>query len=101
MSYKLNYTDRFKETMREMDRPEVIKILKKLEWVAQNAEQIQHERLKKPLSGLEKICKYRVGTYRVLYWIDHTAREITAYDVLWRKGKYRGLYRHTHQANNN
>ena len=93
MSYKLNYTDRFKETMREMDRPEVIKILKKLEWVAQNAEQIQHERLKKPLSGLEKICKYRVGPYRVLYWIDHTAREITAYDVLWRKGKYRGLYR--------
>ncbi|MBC8493027.1 MAG: hypothetical protein H8D43_04500 [Chloroflexi bacterium] len=93
MSYKLNYTDRFKETMREMDRPEVIKILKKHEWVAQNAEQIQHERLKKPLSGLEKICKYRVGPYRVLYWIDHTAREITAYDVLWRKGKYRGLYR--------
>ena len=93
MSYKLNYTDTFKETIGEMDRPEVIRILKKLEWVAQNAEQAQHERLKNPPSGLEKICKYRVGPYRVLYWIDHTAREITAYDVVWRKGKYRELYR--------
>ena len=55
MSYKLNYTDRFKETIREMDRPEVIRILKKLEWVAQNAEQVEHERLKKPPSGLERI----------------------------------------------
>lgn len=93
MSYKLNYTDRFKETIGEMDRPEVIGILKKLEWVAQNAEQVEHERLKKPPSGLERICKYRVGPYPVLYWIDHTAREITAYDVVWRKGKYRELYR--------
>ena len=93
MSYKLNYTDRFKETIREMDRPEVIRILKKLEWVAQNAEQVEHKRLKKPPSGLERICKYRVGPYRVLYWIDHTAREITAYDVVWRKGRYKELYR--------
>ena len=66
MSYKLNYTDTFKETIGEMDRPEVIRILKKLEWVSQNAEHAQHERLKNPPSGLERICKYRVGPYRVL-----------------------------------
>jgi len=63
VSYKLNYTDRFKETIREIDRPEVIRVLKKLEWVAQNAEQVEHERLEKPPSGLERICKYRVGPY--------------------------------------
>jgi len=31
VSYKLNYTDRFKEPIGEMGRPDVIRILKKLE----------------------------------------------------------------------
>ncbi|MEA3338487.1 MAG: type II toxin-antitoxin system RelE/ParE family toxin [Chloroflexota bacterium] len=93
MSYKLDYTDRCKETLNELDKPEVVRLLKKLEWVAQNAERLQHVRLKNPPLGLEKLCKYRVGPYRVLYWMDHDAQKITVYDVIWRKGRYRELYR--------
>lgn len=93
MSYKLNYTERFKKTIREMDKPEIIKVLKKLKWVAENADSIWHERLKNPPPGLDKICKYRVDYYRLIYWVDHTSQEITAYDVIWRKGKYRELWR--------
>jgi len=93
MSYKLGYTDRFKETLNDISREATIKILKKIEWIAQNADQIQHERIRKPPVGLERICKYRVGPYRVLYWIEHVTKEIIVYDVIWRRGEYKELYR--------
>lgn len=93
MSYKLGYTDRFKETLSDISREDTIRILKKIEWIAQNAEQLQHEQLRNPPVGLEGICKYRVGFYRVLYWVDHAKKEITVYDVIWRRGEYRELYR--------
>ena len=93
MSYSLQYTDRFKDTLSQLDKPEAVRILRKLEWLAENAEVVSHERLNNPPAGLEKLCRYRVGQYRVLYWIEHQEREITAYDVIWRKGKYKELYR--------
>ena len=93
MSYKLGYTDRFKETLNDISREDTVRILKKLEWIAQNAEQLQHERLREPPAGLERICKYRIGSYRVLYWIEHVKKEITVYDVIWRRGEYKELYR--------
>ena len=92
MSYKLGYTDRFKETLNDINRRDTIRILKKIEWIAQNAEQLQHERILSPPTGLERICKYRVGPYRVLYWIEHAKKEITVYDVIWRRSQYRELY---------
>lgn len=93
MNYKLSYTDRFKETLSGINREDTIRILKKLEWIAQNAEQLQHERLREPPEGLERICKCRVGFYRILYWIEHIKKEIIVYDVIWRKGRYKELYR--------
>ena len=57
MSYKLGYTDRFKETLNDINREDRIRILKKIEWVAQNAEQLQHERLRNPPGGWLK-CSF-------------------------------------------
>lgn len=93
MSYSLQYTDRFKETLSDLDRQEAVRILKKLEWLAENAEQLSHERLSNPPAGLERLCRYRVGPHRVLYWIEHQECQLIVYDVIWRKGKYRELYR--------
>jgi len=93
MSYKLDYTDRFKETLNDINREDRIRILKKIEWIAQNAEQLQHERIRHPPVGLENICRYRVGHYRVLYWIEHVKKEIIVYDLIWRRGEYKELYR--------
>lgn len=93
MSYNLQYTDKVKDTLAGLDRQEASRILKKLEWLAENAEQISHERLSNPPDGLEELCKYRIGPYRALYWIEHQEGEIIVYDVIWRKGKYKELYR--------
>ena len=70
MSYRLNYTDRFKKTLREIDRQDIVRILKKAEWLAQRAEQVRHERVRNPPDDLDKICKYRLGIYRILYCIE-------------------------------
>ncbi len=75
MSYKVEYTNRAKETLRRIPHQDTIRILKKIEWIAQHADQLQHSRIQNPPSDLEKICRYRVGIYRVLYWIEHGLKE--------------------------
>lgn len=92
MSYKIEYTNQAKETLRRIPRQDTIRILRKIEWIAQHADQLQHRRIQNPPPDLEKICRYRVGIYRVLYWIEHGSKTITIYDVIYRKGEYKELY---------
>jgi mRNA-degrading endonuclease RelE of RelBE toxin-antitoxin system len=40
------------------------------------------------LKGLQK---YRIGDYRVLFWVDHSARLVTLYAVAHRSAIYKKL----------
>jgi mRNA-degrading endonuclease RelE of RelBE toxin-antitoxin system len=93
VSYKLVITEQAMDTLQELDRQLAERILRKMHWVAANTEQIRHKRLRNLPPHLEGLCKYRIGSHRALYWIDHNERRITLYDVLWRKGGYKELYR--------
>jgi mRNA-degrading endonuclease RelE of RelBE toxin-antitoxin system len=93
MSYKLNLSDRARNKLKYLDRQDATRILRKLTWVAENAAQIEHERLKNPPAGMEGVCKYRIGPYRAVYWIDHEEETIATIDIVWRKGDYKELYR--------
>lgn len=93
MSYKLNLSDRTRKKLKGLDRQNATRILRKLTWVAENAAQIEHERLKNPPAGMEGVCKYRIGPYRAVYWIDHEEESIAMVDIVWRKGGYKELYR--------
>jgi mRNA-degrading endonuclease RelE of RelBE toxin-antitoxin system len=92
MTYRLLYTEMFEQSLQSLDRQDAVRIVEKMTWLAENAEEIQHERLTNPPRGLEGVCKRRVGSQRIIYWVDHEAKEIVGYDVLWRRGKYRDLY---------
>ena len=63
------------------------RLLDKLEWIGENAELIQHQ----ALQGEEwKGCyKYRVGDYRIIYKMDHTATKLFVLKVGHRREVYR------------
>jgi len=92
MSYKLNLSDRAKKKLKDLDRQNATRILHKLTWLAENAAQIEHERLKNPPARLEGVCKYRIGPYRAVYWIDHEEESIAMVDIVRRRGGYKELY---------
>ncbi|MEW5718110.1 MAG: type II toxin-antitoxin system RelE/ParE family toxin [Chloroflexota bacterium] len=62
------------------------RILKRVEWLGQNAEQAQHTRLK---GGLSDLFKFYVGDYRVLYKILHTEKLLRVYRVRHRSEVYK------------
>ncbi len=62
------------------------RILNKLEWMGQNAELLRHQALQgKEWSGC---FKYRVGDYRVIYWIDRSAEKLFVLKVGHRREVY-------------
>jgi len=93
MSYELNLSDRAKSKLKRLDRQDAARVLRKLTWLAENAAQIEHGRLKNPPVGMEGVCKYRIGPYRAVYWIDHEEETIATVDIVQRKGGYKELYR--------
>ena len=85
--YKLTSTPSFEEDVRRLDQAVAKRILDKLEYLASNpslAKPVQY--LPKDLQGLQK---YRVGDWRVFFWVNHRAREIILYGVRHRSLAYK------------
>ena len=57
MSYELKLSDRAKSKLKRLDRQDAARVLRKLTWLAENAAQIEHERLKNPSVGMEGVCR--------------------------------------------
>jgi len=66
--YQLALSQRALETLRGLDKTIAKRIVKKLVWLAENAESIGHEMLTGPWHGY---FRWRVGDYRILYILDH------------------------------
>ncbi|MEW5717172.1 MAG: type II toxin-antitoxin system RelE/ParE family toxin [Chloroflexota bacterium] len=62
--YRLDFTADAERDLDRLDPPIRTRILKRLKWLADNAENVRHEFLGGSLSDLRK---FRVGDYRVLY----------------------------------
>lgn len=85
--YKLTSTPSFEEDVRRLDRSVAKRILDKLEFLASNPH------LAKPVQylprDLQRLQKYRVGDWRVFFWINHKTKEIVLYGVGHRSSTYR------------
>ena len=91
--YQVETTPQFDEDVLNLDPRVARRIIKKLEWLAANAQTITHEELKGMPSDLQGLCRYRVGDYRILYWIYHERQLIRAYGVGHRRQVYTQLNR--------
>ncbi len=87
MSYRLTTTPTFDKDFKRLDPPTARHIATKLAWLAEHPEALRHvlRHLPADLKGLQK---YRVGDWRVLFWVDHAQRVMTLYAVEQRSRIY-------------
>ena len=74
ISYRLEITTEAKADLKKLSKDAAERIVRKLLWVAENMESVDHEALKGQWSGL---FRWRVGDYRAIYAIDHELRLIS------------------------
>ena len=86
--YQIKTTPTFDKDIRKLDRQIVKRIIRKIEWVASQPE-IPNSPIKYLPKGLEGLQKYRIGDWRILFWIDHQKKEIILYGAEHRKSIYR------------
>ena len=86
--YKIRTTPTFERDIKKLDRSIARRIIEKIEQLDNTPEILKHpvKYLPKDLEGLQK---YRVGDWRVLFWLDHQQKEITLYGVEHRSKVYK------------
>ena len=88
--YRIDTTADFDKDIKALDKPTATRIINKIEWLALNTDLLKHplKHMPKDLKGLQK---YRVGDYRILFWLDHNHKVLTLYGVEHRKTVYKKL----------
>lgn len=66
--YKIRLYEEAERNLARLDKTTVRRILRKLNWLAENAEMIEPKGLRRNLSGFAKL---REGDYRIVYQISH------------------------------
>ena len=90
MAYSLQTTPTFDKAFKRLDPPVARHIAQKLQWLSDHPEALRH--VMKYLPGdLHGLQKYRVGDWRVLFWVDPAQQAITLYTVEHRSQVYKHL----------
>ncbi|MBI2644196.1 MAG: type II toxin-antitoxin system RelE/ParE family toxin [Candidatus Wildermuthbacteria bacterium] len=86
--YRIRTTLTFDAYIKKLDRPIAKRIIDKVEQLADSPKLLRHT-LKYLPQDLANLQKYRVGDWRVLFWVDHSRKEITLYGVEHRSRVYK------------
>ncbi|MBI5632220.1 MAG: type II toxin-antitoxin system RelE/ParE family toxin [Nitrospirae bacterium] len=86
--YQVETTPEFDQNIQALDQHAAARIIKKIEWLSLHPELLNHP-LKYMPNDLKGLQKYRIGSYRVLYWVDHRNGTITLYGVEHRRSVYK------------
>lgn len=78
--YRIETTPTFDKDIKKLDHQTAKRIIEKIEFLARNPKLLKY-RIKYLPKDLEGLQKYRVGDWRVLFWVDHEKKEITLYGV--------------------
>ena len=86
--YRIKTTPTFDKDIKKLDRQIAKRIIQKIEYLAKAPELLRFpiKYLPKHLEGLQK---YRVGDWRVYFWVDHKKKEIILYGVEHRGVAYK------------
>lgn len=84
--YQIRFLDRAIKDLASLDRTVANRVVKRLDWLTINAENINPEALTGPLAGF---YKFRVGDYRVVYEIIHDEELLLIHFVGYRRNVYR------------
>lgn len=67
--YNVRVLDAATDDLKRLDRQVARRILQRVQWLAENLDTVDRERLTGQFSGL---LKYRVGDYRIIYEVIET-----------------------------
>ena len=84
--YRVQFADAAERDLERLDPPVRRRILARLEWLSDHADQMRHQQLGGPLAGLFKL---RVGDYRILYDLYGDDRVILVHAIGHRRDIYR------------
>ena len=87
MSYFVEFKEDAMKELGKFDKKVAQRILNKIKWLAENFENVSHERLKG--EEWEDMFKLRVGDYRVIYSVDRDKKIITIHLVGHRSEIYK------------
>lgn len=86
MTYDVEFTTNAKSDLDRLDARITQRVLKRLNWLADNLDIVGQEALTVPLKGMFKL---RCGDYRVIYDCDRRRRRITVFRVRHRREVYK------------
>jgi len=84
--YKVFTTSNFRNDFDNLDKKVSERIKKKLKYLAENPDLAV--RVKYTPESLNNLNKYRIGEWRVLFWVDNDKEEIVLYAVKHRREVY-------------
>ena len=90
MAYRLEATPTFDRAFGRLDPSTARQVAEKLKWLSAHPDMLRQpvRYLPGELHGLQK---YRIGDWRVLFWVDHAKQTITLYTVEHRSKIYKQL----------
>lgn len=88
--YDVSFTPTAEKDFKNLDHDVRNRILKKVEYIA-SYPQLLDKPLKHLPADLKGLNRYKVGDYRILYWVYHSEKKIKIYGIEHRSKKYRKL----------
>jgi mRNA interferase RelE/StbE len=84
--YQINLLENATTDLAQLDKQIARRIVKRLNWLADNLDNIKIETL---TGNLASFCKFRVGSYRVLYEIFEEEQTIVIHQIGHRRDIYK------------
>lgn len=84
--YRLRFLDAAENEFEKLDKSVSVRILRKLMWLAENAELVAEEGLR---GGMSHLSKLREGDFLILYQILHDEQTIVVHDIGHRSEVYK------------
>ena len=88
--YRIEFTPTFEKDFKALDKSIAKRIVRKLEWLQEHPESLRYP-LKYMPQDLKNLHKYRVGDFRILFWLNHNHKLITLYGVEHRRSVYKDM----------
>ena len=89
--YKLKFTPTFEGDFKKLDRHIAKNILAKIYWLSENLKQTKIENVAFVPRGLKGLKKYRIGDWRIFFWLDNKDKMIILYGIEHRKSAYKNF----------
>ena len=86
-SYNINFKPSVEKDLRPLSKALVSRVMERIEGL--KTDPFPRQAIK--LSGTERLCRLRVGDYRIVYEVDTQAKQIMIHYVRHRREVYRAL----------